>query len=108
MTQTDTERPDSYAYVRSMRNPDDMADFLDDYCNIGMKDYENGVKVGKLCQNKHRTIQGSIIRFCLGVIVGLSDVDERYTDARNEMPVAMGKKIAEMLKDGTLKMGWMI
>jgi hypothetical protein len=83
-----------------------MADILDEYCNCGMKDYRDGLIVGRLCQNKHRTIQASIIRFCLGVIVGLSGVE--YTDARNETPVKMGKKIESMIKSGDLIMGYMI
>jgi len=45
-------------------------------------------------------------RFCLGFIVGIAQTD--WFDARNEMTVAMGKKIAQLIEDGTIKMGWMI
>lgn len=83
-----------------------MAELLDDWCNSGMKDYRDGEVVGKALQNSHRTIQASVMRFCLGVIIALSR--QEYTDARNEMPVQMGKQIAAMIEDGTLKMGWMI
>jgi len=94
-----------YAVARSATH-ENIADILDDFCNCGMKDYREGETIGKLCQTKHRTIQASIIRFCLGIIIGLSK--QEYTDARNEMPVAMGKKLSALIEDGTLKMGWMI
>lgn len=102
----DATKLDTYGFAESAKH-EDFANLLDDYCNIGMKDYSNGVRVGKLCQNKHRTIQGSIIRFCLGVIIGMS-VGVEYTDARNETPIAMGKKLAKMIEDGDLNMGYMI
>lgn len=107
MSDEKEDKLDVYSFAKSAK-AEDAAQFLDDYCNIGMKDYGNGVIVGKKLQSHHRTIQGSVIRFCLGVIIGLSDVDMRYTDARNETPVAMGQKITQMVKDGDLNMGYMI
>jgi hypothetical protein len=86
--------------------PDSTAKLLQDFVNSGMKDYRDGEVVGKLLQTSHRTLQASVIRFCLGIIVSLGKQD--YTDARNETPVAMAKKITVMLEDGTLKMGYMI
>jgi len=83
-----------------------MAELLEDFVNSGMKDYRDGEEVGKMLQTSHRTLQASVIRFCLGVIVSLGK--QEYTDARNEMPVAMAKKIKALVEDGTLKMGWMI
>jgi 2-hydroxy-3-keto-5-methylthiopentenyl-1-phosphate phosphatase len=85
---------------------DNMAELLQDYVNSGMKDMRDGEVVGKLLQTSHRTLQASVIRFCLGVIVSLGE--QEYTDARNEMPVAMAKKIKAMLDNGELKAGWMI
>jgi len=85
---------------------ENMAELLQDFVNSGMKDYREGEEVGKLLQNSHRTLQASVIRFCLGVIVALGK--QEYTDARNEMPVAMAKQITAQLDDGRLKMGWMI
>lgn len=84
-----------------------MADILGEWANRGMKDYRDGLALGKLCQNKHRTIQGSIIRICLGIIIGMS-VGVEYTDERNETPIAMGKKLAEMVAHDELNMGYMI
>lgn len=86
--------------------PDNMKELLQDYVNSGMKDYNEGEHVGESLKSAHRTLQASVIRFCLGVIISLSK--QEYTDARNEMPIAMGKKIAQMVEDGDLKMGWMI
>ena len=85
---------------------ENMAELLQDFVNSGMKDYSEGEAVGKLLQTSHRTLQASAIRFCLGVIVSLGK--QEYTDARNEMPVAMAKQIKTLVEDGTLKMGWMI
>jgi hypothetical protein len=82
------------------------ADFLDNFCNIGMKDFGEGLAVGKACLNRHPTIQGSIIRFCLGVILAFAE--QQCTDRRNEMPVAMAKKIKELVDNGALKAGWII
>jgi hypothetical protein len=83
-----------------------MAELLQDYVNSGMKDYRDGEVVGKLLQTSHRTLQASVIRFCLGVIIALGK--QEYTDARNETPVAMAKKITILLENGELKMGYMI
>jgi hypothetical protein len=94
-----------YAVARAA-TPENMAEILDSYCNTGMKDYRDGLEVGEQLHSHHRTIQASVVRFCLGIIIGLSHQD--YTDPRNEVPVAMGKKIEEMVKDGTLRMGYMI
>jgi hypothetical protein len=100
----------AYQTVKTMSKPEEFADFIDEYCNVGMKDYRAGESIGKLLQTKHRTIQASIIRFSLGIIIGLSKgVDMKFgTDARNETPIAMGQKIAKMIEDGDLKMGYMI
>ena len=95
----------TYTLVRSM-NIDDFCQFLDDFINSGGKDYRDGIAVGTKLMSTHRTLQGCLIRFCLGVIVAFAKQD--YTDARNEKPVAMARKIAELVKDGTLDMGWMI
>ena len=99
------------AIARGM-TPQNMANLLDNYLNTGMKDYREGVKIGRLSQGEHRTIQASIIRFCLGVIIGLSTPEKEgekvWTDARNETPVAMGQELSRQIESGELKMGWMI
>lgn len=95
-----------YRLVRAITR-EQFAQFLDDYVNCGMKDYRDGEALGKILQTTHPTLQASVIRLAMGIIIGLSK-DKSYTDARNETPIAMGKKIAKMVEDGELKMGWMI
>ena len=94
-----------YDLVNSMTT-EDVQSFLMDWLNRGMKDYRDGVQVGMLSHYSHRTGQGSLARFALGIIIGLSE--QEYTDARNETPVKMGKDIKKMLEDGKLDMGYMI
>jgi len=94
-----------YLLGKSMTEKD-FARVISEFLNIGGKDYQVGIEVGKIERSDHRTLQGLLVRFCLGVIVGLSEQD--YTDARNEKVVALGKKLAQMLKDGELNMGYMI
>jgi hypothetical protein len=83
-----------------------MAKFLSDFVNCGMKDFREGMAVGKALTTDHPTLQASAIRFCLGVIIAFAEKD--YTDARNEVPVAMARQIKRMVDDGVLKMGYMI
>lgn len=85
---------------------EDFSSLMQEFLNVGMKDYREGERVGTLCQRAHRTIQGSIVRFCLGVLVALGK--QEYTDARNETPVALCKQVTKMLEDGSLNMGYMI
>ena len=85
---------------------EEFAEFFDDFLNSGMKDYGAGEAVGVKLQETHRTLQASAIRFSLGIILGLSE--QEYTDPRNETPIAMGQKIAEMIESRELKMGYMI
>ena len=94
-----------YLLGKSM-SAENFAEVISNFLNSGMKDYGVGYEVGKIEQSDHRTLQGSLVRFCLGVIIGISEQD--YTDARNEKVVELGKKIARMIKDGELNMGYMI
>jgi hypothetical protein len=92
-----------------------MAELLEDYINH-FKEYRHGEHIGKLLETAHRTLQASLFRWALGLCVGLSErtitrndgSTFEATDGRNEMSVACGKKIKELIEDGTLKMGWMI
>jgi len=85
---------------------DKFVELFSTFLNLGGKDFSTGKLVGKALQSDHPTLQGLAIRFCLGVIIGLSG--QKYTDARNEVPVEMADKIAEMLENKELKMGYMI
>jgi hypothetical protein len=94
------------AIARAFGDVGKITRFLSDFVNYGMKDYQFGLEIGRNFQREHRTLQGSIIRLCLGIIIGLSE--QKYTDPRNEVPVSMAKEIAKQIEDGDLKMGWMI
>jgi hypothetical protein len=102
----ETGKASIYELIRGI-TLEQLAYFLGEYLNVGMKDgFRTGKSIGKYCQSDHRTIQGELIRFFLGAIIELSN--QEYTDPRNAMPVEMGKKIKALVDDGTLKMGWMI
>jgi hypothetical protein len=79
---------------------------LSEFMNMGGKDFRDGLRVGESFHSEHRTLQGLAVRFCLGIIVGLSK--QEYTDARNETAVKACKKIAKMIEDDELQMGYMI
>jgi len=89
-----------------IKSIDQMADLMNDYLNNFNGDYEKGIKIGEAFTSKHRTIQSCLYRFCLGAIIGLSR--QEFTDARNEVAVENGKKIAKMVEDKEIKIGWMI
>jgi hypothetical protein len=91
--------------ARSMKKKD-FSDLLDDYLNLGGKGEQEGYQNGKMFHSKHRTIQACAVRFCMGFLKAIGE--QEYTDARNEMPVAMCKKITKMVEDGELKMGYLI
>jgi hypothetical protein len=77
----DGKQIDVYDLTKTMTRQN-LADILSDWLNMGFKEYLDGVALGKVLKSENRTIQGVIIRFCLGVIIGLSK-DTEYTDARN-------------------------
>jgi hypothetical protein len=83
-----------------------FAEMLSDYMNCYCNEYLKGQDIGKLLQCSHRTLQGSIARLFLGVLVGIGDTE--YFDARNEKAVALGKKLRAMIESGELNFGYMI
>lgn len=83
-----------------------FADLLEDFLNNYNGDYTKGQRIGRMLHRTHRTLQGSAIRFALGIIVALGE--QEYTDARNEKGVALGKKLKTMLDNDELDMGYMI
>jgi hypothetical protein len=87
-------------------NTRNVASFLSTYLNSFSVDFKTGKTIGELFRNEHRTLQGSLYRFVLGILVGLSD--QNYTDARNEVAVENSKKIKRMVDDGEIEVGYMI
>ena len=104
---TGTFEPDGtvvsiYQLARSLNN-EQFAALFDQFLNVGMKQYREGVQVGERLTKTHRTIQRQIIDFMFGVIVGISD--QEHTDARNETAIATAKKITAMIEAGELSTG---
>lgn len=95
----------TYAVAKSATT-ENMAEILTDWMNSFSRDYRTGVEIGKLLSGKHRTLQSSVGRMVLGILVGLGE--QEYTDPRNEAIVALGKQLKEMLDEGTINMGYMI
>ena len=76
---------------------------LDEYINLGGKDFREGKEIGLQLRSTHRTLQRLAICFAFGIIVGLSE--QEYTDPRNETAIQTAKKIVQMLEDGDLPLG---
>ena len=97
------------AYVSTVAKAfsnEQFAEMLGDYMNCYCNEYQKGQEIGKLLQSQHRTLQGSIARLLLGMLVGIGDT--QYSDARNEKAVALGKQLKEMIEKGELNFGYMI
>lgn len=73
---------------------------LDDFLNLGGKRWREGFRIGISMTRTHRTLQGNLVEFCLGILAGLAQ--QEHTDARNESAVALCKKITEMRDNGEL------
>lgn len=103
MTEPTGEMVSIYAIARSI-TPQNFAKLLDNYLNLGGKDIVDGKLVGLYLRNTHRTLQRLSVSFAIGLIVGLSEQD--YTDARNEEAIKTAKKLAQMVRDGELPLGF--
>lgn len=85
---------------------EEFADMLDQHCNNLSTDFRQGVEIGKKLQTHHRTIQATVFRFVLGIIVGIGkDVQPNRMDARNEQAVICSNQIADMISDGQMVIG---
>ena len=84
-------------------SPENFAELIDDYLNLGGKQMPEGVKIGTDLRNTHRTLQRLVICFCLGVLYGISD--QEYTDLRNGQAIETAKKIKQMIDNGELPVG---
>ena len=80
-----------------------FTEMIDDFLNIGGKQFNTGKIVGEALRSHHRTIQRSSIAFSLGLLVGISD--QKHTDLRNGQAIETAKNIAQMWDDGQLNIG---
>ena len=90
-------------HVAKSLTSENFAALLDEYLNLGGKDFREGKEIGLHLRFTHRTLQRLVICFAFGLIVGLSE--QEYTDPRNETAIQTAKKIAQMLEDGELPLG---
>jgi len=79
-----------------------LAHLLDGYLNLGGKGYREGVEFGRYFQSTHRTLQQCFVGFLMGALMGLAEMDEKFTDARNEDSIAMIQKLKKLIDDGEL------
>ncbi len=82
---------------------ENFAALLDEYLNLGGKDFREGKEIGLQLRSTHRTLQRLVICFAFGIIVGLSE--QEYTDARNETAIQTAQKVAEMLEASEFPLG---
>lgn len=83
---------------------ENLAFILDSFCNSYDPGFPKGVKLGQMFQETHRTLQGVITNFCLGILVGLGqNVDLRFgCDPRNQKAIETCQKIAKLLENKEL------
>jgi len=74
------------------------------FLNLGGKQFQEGRLIGLRLRRTHRTLQRLAICFALGMISGLSEQDR--VDARNETAIETAKRLAQMVKDGELPVGF--
>jgi hypothetical protein len=84
-----------------------LADLLDEYNNNYDDQYKKGQRIAEHLFYTHPTGQANVIRFVLGILTGFAEKTD-FIDGRNETPIAMCKKIKELVDDGTLEKGYMV
>jgi len=91
-----------YEISRQLRKGEDFGDVLADVLN--RYDFLGFSKaVGAKMVEKHRTLQGCFVRFCLDALVSYADEYEKqfrgFTDPRNEGAVKVAKQIKQMIEN---------
>lgn len=92
----------TYQVAKSLTS-ENFAAILDEYLNLGGKDFREGMEIGLQLRFTHRTLQRLAICFAFGIIVGISE--QEYTDARNETAIQTAQKVAQMLEAGEFPLG---
>lgn len=72
-----------------------VASVLEDMLNSFNNHMGQGVGVGLIMRNAHRTLQGSFVNWCLGCLIGIAQ--QEYTDARNEVAVRTAQRIEALM-----------
>ena len=92
----------TYQVAKSLTS-ENFSALLDEYLNLGGKDFREGKEIGLQLRFSHRTLQRLAICFAFGIIVGLSE--QEHTDVRNETAIRTAQKVAEMLEAGEFPLG---
>jgi len=79
-----------------------LAEILNDFLNLGGKGYHEGQELGRHFQSTHRTLQQCFVGYLIGALMGLAEMDPKWTDARNEDSIAMIHKLKKLIDDGEL------
>ena len=103
MTEPTGETVSIYGIARSI-TPLNLAKLLENFLNLGGKGFNEGKLVGLHLRHTHRTLQRLAVCYALGLIVGLSE--QEHFDGRNEEAIKSAKKLAQMMKDGELPLGF--
>lgn len=92
------ERTEHLSTVARYMNAVQFSNLLDNFLNVGGKREQDGFIVGLMARRMHRTLQGNLMEFLLGVIRGLSY--QEHSDARNESALRTAKQITQDMDDG--------
>lgn len=79
-----------------------FANLLFDFLNLGGKGYREGLELGRYFQSSHRTLQQCFVGYLMGALMGLAEMDSKWTDARNKDSYAMLQKLKKLIDDGEL------
>jgi len=79
-----------------------LAYLLNNFLNLGGKGFREGLEFGRYFQSTHRTLQQCFVGYLMGALMGLAEMDSKWTDARNEDSNAMLQKLKKLINDGEL------
>jgi len=79
-----------------------LAKLLDDFLNLGGKGYREGLELGRYFQSTHRTLQQCFVGYLMGALMGLAEMDAKFTDARNKDSITMLQKLKKLVEDGEI------
>ena len=91
-----------YQITSDIPNKFVLANFIEKNLNGGFlsgNPFKSGVQMGIFFTRKHRTLQGMMINWCLGILYGIS-FGKDETDERNEVGVQECAKIADAIDNG--------
>lgn len=83
-----------------------VAEILGDWLNSFENAIKRGQFVGKNAVTWHRSLQGLLVNFALGILVGFAQEYQEqwggHTDPRNETAVKAASKVKDLIEDKTI------